>query len=127
MITFPKGFTSARVFLGAFDTPIVQRQPAAAVVVAPTDVSEPVYFRLAGVPRGQWYLRAVAVADSSDPEPWTRRTLLIGGCDLNVIADVRCAPVELRPRQPTDLPILLALPDLDFPLEEPALLSRSLV
>jgi len=126
-ITFPEGFTSARVFVGAFDTPIVQRQPAAAVVVALTDISEPVFFRLEGVPRGRWYLRAVAVADSSDPEPWTRRTLLIGGCDLNAIADVRCAPIELRPKQPTDLPILLALPELDYPLEKPARLSRTLV
>ena len=128
MITFPKGYAGARVFLGAFDTPIVQRQPAAAVVVEPTDTSEPVFFRLAGVPQGRWHLRAVAVADSSDPEPWTRRTLLIGGCGLNAVGDVHCAPIELRPKQPTDLPILLALPELESPLdEEPALLSRSLI
>jgi AraC-like DNA-binding protein len=126
-ITFPKGFAGARVFLGAFDTPIVQRQPAAAVVVEPTDTSEPVFFRLAGVPRGRWHLRAVAVADTSDPEPWTRRTLLIGGCGLNAMADARCAPIELRPKQPTDLPILLALPELESSIEEPTLLSRSLV
>jgi AraC family transcriptional regulator len=127
MITFPRGYAGARVFLGAFDTPIVQRQPAAAVIVEPTDTSEPVFFRLTGVPRGQWHLRAVAVADSSDPEPWTRRTLLIGGCALSVGADVSCAPIELRPKQPTDLPILLALPELESPHEEPALLSRSLI
>jgi AraC family transcriptional regulator len=126
-ITFPRGYAGGRVFLGAFDTPIVQRQPAASVVVEPTDTSEPVFFRLTGVPRGQWHLRAVAVADSSDPEPWTRRTLLIGGCTLSVGADVRCAPIELRPKQPTDLPILLALPELESPLEDPALLSRSLI
>lgn len=127
MITFPRGYAGGRVFLGAFDTPIVQRQPAAAVVVEPTDIGEPVFFRLAGVPRGQWHLRAVAVADSSDPEPWTRRTLLIGGCVLSVGADVRLAPIELRVKQPTDLPILLNLPELEYPLEEPALLSRSLI
>jgi AraC-like DNA-binding protein len=127
MITFPKGHAGARVFLGIFDTPIVQRQPAAAVVVEPTDTSEPVFFRLAGVPQGRWHLRAVAVADSSDPEPWTRRTLLIGGCDLNAIGDARCAPIELRPKQPTDLPILLALPELECPLKEPALLRCCLI
>jgi hypothetical protein len=126
-IAFPKGCAGARVFLGAFDTPIVQRQPAAAVVVEPTDTSGPVFFRLAGVPQGRWHLRAVAVADSSDPEPWTRRTLLIGGCGLNAMTDARCAHVELRPKRPTDLPILLALPELESSLEEPALLSRSLV
>jgi hypothetical protein len=127
MITFPKGHAGARVFLGVFDTPIVQRRPAAAVVVQPTDTSEPVFFQLAGVPQGRWYLRAVAVADSSDPEPWTRRALLIGGCGLNVTGDARCAPIELRPKQPTDLPILLALPELESPLKESALLSRSLI
>ncbi len=127
MITFPKGYAGARIFLGAFDTPIVQRQPAAAVVVEPTDTCEPVFFRLAGVPQGRWHLRAVAVADSSDPEPWTRRTLLIGGCGLSAIADARCAPIELRPKQLTDPPILLALPELESPLEEPAILGHSLI
>jgi AraC family transcriptional regulator len=127
MVTFPKGHAGARVFLGAFDTPIVQRQPAAAAVIEPTDTSEPVFFRLEGVPQGQWHLRAVAVADSSDPEPWTKRTLLIGGCGLNVMGDARCAPIELRPKQPTDLPILLALPELESELQEQALFSRSLI
>ena len=125
MITFPKGFAGTRVFLGAFDTPIVQRQPAAAIVVEPPDTSESMSFRLAGVPQGRWHLRAVAVADSSDPEPWARRTQLIGGCGLSVIADDRCAPIELRPKRPTDLPILLALPDLESTLGEPAPRCRS--
>jgi AraC family transcriptional regulator len=126
MVTFPKGYAGARVFLGAFDTPIVQRQPAAAVVVESTD-AEPVFFRLAGVPRGWWHLRAVAVADSSDPEPWTRRALLVGGCGLNVNGDGGCGPIELRPKLPTDLPILLALPELESAPEEAAQLSRSLI
>jgi AraC-like DNA-binding protein len=126
MITFPKGYAGARVFLGAFDTPIVQRQPAAAVIVEPADTSEAVFYRLAGVPQGRWHLRAVAVADTSDPEPWTRRTLLIGGCGLNVTGGTHCAPLELRPKQPTDLPILLALPELESPHAESALLDSSL-
>lgn len=126
-IAFPKGYADARVFLGVFDTPIVQRRPAAAVVVERADTSGPVFFRLAGVPRGQWHLRAVAVADSSDPEPWTRRTMLVGGCDLDAMADVRCATLDLRPKQPTDLPILFALPELEPSLEEPTLNSRNLV
>jgi hypothetical protein len=126
MITFPKGYAGARVFLGAFDTPIVQRQPAAAVIVTPADTSEAVFYRLEGVPQGRWHLRAVAVADSSDPEPWTRRTLLIGGGSLNATGGNCCVPLELRPKQPTDLPILLALPELESPLAEPALLSSSL-
>jgi AraC family transcriptional regulator len=126
LITFPKGYAGARVFLGAFDTPIVQRQPVAAVIVEPGDTSEAVFYRLARVPQGRWHLRAVAVADTSDPEPWTRRTLLIGGCDLNATGGTRRLPLELRPQQPTDLPILLALPQLESPLAEPSLLSSSL-
>jgi hypothetical protein len=57
----------------------------------------------------------VAVADNTDPEPWTRRTLLVGGAGpVPVTADTDLpAAIELRTRRPTDLPILLALPDLE--------------
>jgi AraC family transcriptional regulator len=67
------------------------------------------------VPHGTWFLRAVAVADDTDPEPWTRRTLLVGGAGPVTIAGdtVISAGIELRTRRPTDLPILLALPDLE--------------
>jgi AraC-like DNA-binding protein len=110
-ITFPRGYTGGRVYLGVFDTPIVQRQPAASVIVeAPATA-----FELAEVPQGRWFLRAVAVADNMDPEPWTRRTLLIGGVGPMTFAGgaVMSARIELRPRRRTDLPILLALPDLE--------------
>jgi AraC family transcriptional regulator len=119
-ITFPEGYAGAPVFLGAFDTPIVQRQPAAAVIVEPAGAGEAVPYRLTGVPHGRWHLRAVAVADTRDPEPWTRRTLLIGGRSLNATPGTRWAPLQLRPQQPTDLPILLALPELDPSPAEPA-------
>jgi hypothetical protein len=99
------------VYLGVFDTPIVQRQPAASVIIETPDTA----FQLAGVPEGTFYLRAVAVSDNIDPEPWTRRTLLVGGVGpMTITADaVISARVELRPRRATDLPILLALPDLE--------------
>jgi AraC-like DNA-binding protein len=114
-IVFPRGFVSGRVFLGTFDTPIVQRQPAAASLIEVLDATVPCSFRLTGVPHGTWFIRAVAVADNADPEPWTSRTLLIGGAGpVTVGADtVIAAMVELRTRRPTDLPILLALPDLE--------------
>ena len=114
-IEFPRGYAAGRVYLGAFDTPIVQRQPAAAVLIDSLDTAESSSFQLTGVPRGTWFLRAVAVADNSDPEPWTRRTLLVGGAGpVTVAADtVISAKIELRTRRPTDLPILLALPDLE--------------
>src|SRR5579859_942964 len=114
-IVFPPGFAGGRVYLGTFDTPIVQRQPAAAIIIDAHDTSEPRSFHLSGVPHGTWFIRAVAVADNADPEPWTRRTLLVGGTEpVTVGADaVITTPIELRTRRPTDLPILLALPDLE--------------
>lgn len=114
-LVFPPGFGSGRVYLGVFDTPIVQRQPAAAVIIDAPSTAAPRSFRLTGVPSGKWFIRAVAVADNADPEPWTRRTLLIGGIGpVTISADTSVsAVIELRTRRPTDLPILLALPDLE--------------
>jgi AraC family transcriptional regulator len=114
-IAFPPGYAGGRVYLGTFDTPIVQRQPAASVIIEAEDTAEPCSFRLTGIPVGTWFLRAVAVADSKDPEPWTRRTLLTGGTGpVTVCAGAAItAAIELRTRRPTDLPILLALPDLE--------------
>ncbi|HEY6309948.1 MAG TPA: AraC family transcriptional regulator [Streptosporangiaceae bacterium] len=114
-IVFPQGYARGRVYLGTFDTPIVQRQPAAAVIIEAPATAAPRSFRLTGVPHGTWFLRAVAVADNADPEPWTSRTLLVGGAGpVTVTADtVISAGIELRTRRPTDLPILLALPDLE--------------
>jgi AraC family transcriptional regulator len=114
-IVFPRSSACGRVYLGAFDTPIVQRQPAAAVMIEAPTATVPCSFQLEGVPQGTWFLRAVAVADNTDPEPWTRRTLLVGGAGpVTIAADtVISARIELRPRRPTDLPILLALPDFE--------------
>ncbi len=114
-IVFPRGYACGRVYLGAFDTPIVQRQPAAAVIIEAPATAVPCSFELAGVPQGTWFLRAVAVADNTDPEPWTRRTLLVGGAGPVTVAagTVISARIELRPRRATDLPILLALPDFE--------------
>jgi hypothetical protein len=120
VIAFPRGYVGARAYVGAFDTPIVQRQPAATAVVEGPGEAGSVSFRLTGVPQGEWFLRAVAVADTADPEPWTRRMLLVGGSG-KVRADHRdviAARIELRPKQPTDLPILLALPELESLLEQ---------
>jgi AraC family transcriptional regulator len=114
-IVFPQGYSVGRVYLGTFDTPIVQRRPAAAVIIEPPATASSCSFELTGVPHGSWFLRAVAAADDTDPEPWTRRTLLVGGAGpVTIAADTAIsAGMELRTRRPTDLPILLALPDLE--------------
>jgi AraC family transcriptional regulator len=118
-ITLPDGYLGARVYAGVFDTPIVQRRPLSAAVIEVASPHQPAPYRLGSVPDGSWYLHAVAVTDTADPEPWTRRTLLVGDCaGVSVTEDVPVrAPISLRPRRPADLPILLALPDLEAPID----------
>jgi len=118
-ITLPRGYAGASVYVGAFDTPIVQRRPASAALVEISPAGWPAPYQLGCVPEGAWFVHAVAAADSADPEPWTRRTLLVGGQGPVVVTAgcVTPAAIELRVRQRTDLPILLALPDLEAQLD----------
>jgi hypothetical protein len=114
-ISLPEAYGVARVYLGAFSTPIVQGSPASAVVADIVSAGRPGRYRLADVPEGTWFIHAIAVADTTDPEPWTRRSLLIGGHDAVTVsagAGIR-VDISLRPKCLTDLPILLALPDLE--------------
>lgn len=119
-ITLPAGFAAARVYVGIFDSPIIQRHPASAVIVEPGPGAGRSMYRLVGTPEGTGFLHAVAVADSVDPEPWTRRVLLTSGASpVRVTADaVTEAPISLRPRCQTDLPVLLALPDLELEYDD---------
>ena len=122
VVRLPHDYAGARIYLGTFKNPIVQGLPVSTTIVQAVSPGQPVSYRLAGVPAGEWFVQAVAVADTADPEPWTRRSLLVSthGC-VSVRPDaVTDADVYLRPRHPTDLPILLALPDLEA---EPILLG----
>lgn len=114
LVDLPADYEAARVYLGAFETPIVQRRPSSWTIV---DIRAacPVSYRLENIPPGEWFIRAVAEADSADPEPWTRRSLLVGGqgsvaLTAGAVSEVN---ITLRPRRPTDLPILFAVPDLE--------------
>jgi AraC family transcriptional regulator len=112
-VRLPEGYAVARVYVGIFDTRIVQRRPQAATVLDVTSQRTHPYW-LPRVPEGRWYLHAVAVADTDEPEPWTRRHLLVGaGGQLKSALGA----ITLRPRSLTDLPTLLALPDLEAELE----------
>jgi AraC-like DNA-binding protein len=113
-VSLPAGYRPARVFVGVFQTPIIQCQPLAWTIVE-TGAGQPGCYRLTDVAPGQWYVRAVAAADSADPEPWTRRSLLLGGqgpVRMSVSAPA-AADIALRPRRRSDLPILFAVPDLN--------------
>ncbi|MEV8588144.1 AraC family transcriptional regulator [Streptomyces sp. NPDC051180] len=119
-ISLPAGHGNARVFLGAFGTPIVQH-PSVASGVIDVPSGRPSCYSLKNVPEGSWYLLAVAVADGLGPEPGTERTPLVGGHGpktVTVTADtVTSAAVRLRPARPADPPVLLALPELEPPAD----------
>jgi len=120
-IRLPEGYAGARVYVGIFDTRILQRRPRSAALFDVTSQRTHSYW-LPGVPAGRWYLHAVAVADTDEPEPWTQRHLLVcGGRELaggrEPAVGRGLGELTLRPRSLTDLPALLALPDLEAELE----------
>jgi AraC family transcriptional regulator len=112
-VRLPEGYAVARVYVGIFDTRILQRRPQAATVLDVTSQRTHPYW-LPRVPDGRWFLHAVAVADTDEPEPWTRRHLLVGGGGQ---VKSPLAAITLRPRTLTDPPALLALPDLEADLK----------
>jgi AraC family transcriptional regulator len=114
-VSLPKGFAVARMYVGIFDTQIVQRHPACATVLEIDSRTGRCAYHLVGAPEGCGFLHAVAVADSVDPEPWTRRVLLTSGASpVQVTAGaVTEVSISMRPQRKTDLPVLLALPDLE--------------
>jgi AraC family transcriptional regulator len=114
-IARPAGYARGRVYVGAFTTPVVQHAPAAAVLVDLPDDGRPALYHLPPVPWGKWFIHAVGGADSAGPEPWTRRTALVGvhrPVSVTGGGATRVA-MSLRPRRMTDPPVLLALPDLE--------------
>ena len=113
-VTLPAEYAATRVYIGAFGTPIIQRRPVSCVVVEATG-GAPARYCLPSITAGQWYVSAVATADTTDPEPWTRRSLLLGGGDpVTVDDDSTCAfDIALRPRRKTDLPVLYTVPNLE--------------
>ena len=112
-VRLPEGYAVARVYVGIFDSRILQRRPQAATVLDVTSQRTHPYW-LPRVPDGRWFLHAVAVADTDEPEPWTQRHLLVGGGGQ---VKSTLGAIALRPRSLTDLPALLALPDLEAELE----------
>ncbi|MEV8441820.1 helix-turn-helix transcriptional regulator [Actinosynnema sp. NPDC051121] len=107
----PEVGTPVRVYVGAFRDPIAQGVPVACDI---RDGAGP--YRLEAMPEGQFYLRAAVVAvDDLDPNPSKRRPLFVGAAET---ASVRPgwtaeADIETRSACALDLPILLALPELD--------------
>lgn len=114
-ITVPDLSTQMRIYVGTFDSPIPQGMPSACSVL-----DEAGHYRLDSVPAGDWYVRAVAVAvEDLDPRPWMRRPLLVSASSPARVTGPHHAraDLDLRPLQVTDLPVLLALPELDSELQ----------
>lgn len=115
-ISLPEGHGKARVYVGAFGTPII-RHPSAASVIVDVPSGGPSSYYLPDVPEGTWFVHAVGVADGVGPVLWASRTSLVGRHDsVPVVADsVTSAAIRLRCGLLADPPILLALPDLEPP------------
>jgi AraC-like DNA-binding protein len=107
----PETETPVRVYVGAFNDPIAQGVPVACDI---RDGSGP--YRLEALPEGQFYLRAAVVAvDDLDPNPSKRRPLFVGAAEAASVRAGRTAEADIETRcaSALDLPILLALPELD--------------
>jgi AraC family transcriptional regulator len=113
VLKVPEDYGPLRVYVGAFHTPIVEGLPQDCDIL---DASGPFSFK---VPEGEWFVRAAAVSMRPGDRglcPRIRTPLLIGASWPVTVSgghDYTTSDVELRPYGPLDLPILLALPELD--------------
>ncbi len=118
-VELPPRSTPLRVYIGAFGGPIAEGMPASLYLLdSPIDGSRTHEFRLSLVPIGEWYVRAAAVAVhfvDVDPRPWAPQPLFVGAGRpvlMRTGHDVELR-LPMRAANRTDLPILLALPELD--------------
>lgn len=110
-VTAPQTDVPTRVYVSLFDSTIPQGTPIACAVL-----DGQANYELPAVPDGQWFIHAAAVAVRNlDPRPWMRKPVYVAASrPVKVVAGrTVTANVELRPPRLTDLPILLALPELD--------------
>ena len=111
LLNLPETDTPMRVYVGAFESTIPEGAPAACDLL---DSSGP--YQLAGLHVGSWYILAIAVAYADvDPRPWKRRPAFVSDpihVTVSGGVDVR-ADIQMRPETPFDLPVLLAVPELD--------------
>lgn len=109
-----------RTYVGLFCSPVIEGQPVVCDVLdgcGSGGSGDSDGYRLRGVPPGTWHLRAVTVEMAAlDPRPWARRPRYLGAGEAVVVRrDSRPVrrDVVLRTATLVDLPILLALPELD--------------
>ncbi|MXM68585.1 AraC family transcriptional regulator [Streptomyces sp. HUCO-GS316] len=101
------GTARSPLYVGLFDSPILQGQPAAW-----TKLDRAGSFQLKSVPPGTWYLHAVTLGARPTGDQWGDSPLLVGTVGpVDIRADARTRiDVVLRQEDWTRPPILLALP-----------------
>ncbi|MFG2049437.1 helix-turn-helix transcriptional regulator [Micromonospora sp. NPDC048935] len=115
-IVLPPLDMPVRVYVGAFPDPIVQGHPLACDIVESSG-----QYVLADVPAGEWFLRAAAIGlppaggCAEQTLPVTPRPLAVGTYDNVKVTrgEKVTAHLELHRSCIFDLPILMALPELD--------------
>jgi AraC-like DNA-binding protein len=110
-VTVPPSDLITRIYVGGFPGPIPEGTPVACDILESGGE-----FRLERMPAGDWHVLAAAVAvRDMDPRPWIRRPLFVGqGRPVHIPpGGTVTVDVHLRPVRATDLPILVALPELD--------------
>jgi AraC-like DNA-binding protein len=107
----PRTGTPVRTYVAVFGSRIPEGVPVACDV-ARSDGE----YRLDNVPCGEWYVHAIAVAiEDVEPLPWHRRPLFVDTGMSVAMSSGETVQLDLAPHPvcPIDLPILLALPELD--------------
>lgn len=110
MVAVPETELPVRIYVGAFLGPVVEGLPTACDILDSSGAYE-----LPGVPDGTWFIRAAAVPlRDVETEPWNRRPLFVGSSPVETRgAHGVESDIQLRPMSRVDLPVLLALPELD--------------
>ncbi|MFY1636740.1 helix-turn-helix transcriptional regulator [Solwaraspora sp. WMMB335] len=112
-VTLPTIDVPVKIYVGAFESPIVQGIPATCDIL-----DGPGEYLLRDLPEGEWYPRAAAMAmtiEELSALPSTRRPVAVGAYEpLRVTAGADITvDIELHATGVFDLPILIALPELD--------------
>jgi AraC family transcriptional regulator len=118
-VSAPPGDALGPVYVAAFNSAVPEGPPVACHVVGAADRR----YRLDGIPDGVWYVRAASVPSGDGPPGLSRSRLLVGTCAALVARPGQILELDITLRESGlfDLPVLLALPDVDRPRERPLL------
>jgi AraC family transcriptional regulator len=110
-LNLPDSETPSRVYVATFDSPFAQGVPTSCAIIERTTS-----YRLDAAPGKELFIRAAALGDSDiDTNPRHRKPAFVGGCPAMTLHSHRKVniDIDLHPLRNIDLPVLLALPELD--------------